>query len=96
LIVEEVAKVYPELVVKGTDGKPQTVAYHLLPAMLLNELQTQARELDEKDERIAALQKGVDAMKRKITQVDALAARLDAIERNARASSPELLAATMR
>jgi hypothetical protein len=42
LIAEEVAKVYSELVVDGADGKPQTVAYHLLPAMLLNELKKQS------------------------------------------------------
>ena len=42
LIAEEVEKVYPELVVHGAGGKAQTVAYHVLPAMLLNELQKQA------------------------------------------------------
>jgi hypothetical protein len=39
LVAEEVARVYPELVTYGDDGKPISVAYHLLPAMLLNELQ---------------------------------------------------------
>ena len=39
LIAEEVAEVYPDLVVKGTDGQIQTVQYHKLIPMLLNELQ---------------------------------------------------------
>ena len=41
LIAEEVARVYPELVVYGTDGKVITIRYHELIPMLLNELQKQ-------------------------------------------------------
>ena len=47
---------YPELVTYGADRKVQAVAYHLLPAMLLNEMQKQVRERQQKDARIAALQ----------------------------------------
>ena len=39
LIAEEVADLYPDLVAYDDDGKPYSVRYHLLPAMLLNELQ---------------------------------------------------------
>ncbi len=46
LVAEEVAKVYPELVVYGPDGKVQTVRYSMLSSMLLNELQKQARQND--------------------------------------------------
>jgi hypothetical protein len=45
LVAEEVAKVYPELVVSGPDGKVQTVRYSMLSAMLLNELQKQTVEV---------------------------------------------------
>ena len=45
LIAEEVAKVYPELVTHNSDGKIESVQYHELIAMLLNELQRQQREL---------------------------------------------------
>jgi len=38
LIAEEVAKVYPDLVVYGTDGKVETVQYHKLTPMLVNEV----------------------------------------------------------
>jgi hypothetical protein len=44
LVAEEVAKVYPELVVYGPDRKILTVRYSMLSAMLLNELQKQSRE----------------------------------------------------
>jgi hypothetical protein len=43
LIAEEVAEVLPELVVLNKDGQPESVAYHLLPSLLLNELQKEHR-----------------------------------------------------
>jgi hypothetical protein len=45
LVAEEVAAVFPELVAYNQAGKPETVKYHVLPALLLNELQRQEREL---------------------------------------------------
>jgi hypothetical protein len=41
LIAEEVEQVMPELAVRGADGQIETVAYHEMPALLLNELQKQ-------------------------------------------------------
>jgi hypothetical protein len=38
------AEIYPELVVRDTNGQPLSVRYHVLPAMLLNELQRQQRD----------------------------------------------------
>src|SRR4029079_19568961 len=38
LIAEEVAEVFPDLVVYDEEGLPFTVKYHLLSAMLLNEM----------------------------------------------------------
>ena len=66
LIAEEVAEVFPELVVFGEDGQPETVKYHLLSSLLLNEFQklalrNQSVEASyeklraEKDREIAAL-----------------------------------------
>jgi Chaperone of endosialidase len=46
LIAEEVAKVYPELVVRNTKGEVESVLYHELTPMLLNELQHQHSELE--------------------------------------------------
>jgi len=100
LIAEEVEKVYPELVIDGADGKPETVAYQVLPAMLLNEVQKQARD---KDAQIAALrrqvasqEKQIDALKKKDGQIDALVERMNALERQARLARPEHLASAMR
>jgi hypothetical protein len=47
LIAEEVAKVYPELVIKGADGKVESVQYHELIPMLLNEVQHQQQQIAE-------------------------------------------------
>ncbi len=103
LIAEEVAKVYPELVIHGPDGKVETVAYHMLPAMLLNEVQKQARanqrlahQLAQRDAQIATLQRQVLAMQKKNVEIDTLAARLDALERQARASGRDRLASATR
>jgi hypothetical protein len=82
LIAEEVAKVYPELVVNGADGRPDTAVYHVLPAMLLKELQKQSRELAHKDAQIAVQQR----------QIDALARRLEVVERQARTTPMDRLA----
>ena len=46
LIAEEVAEIYPDLVVRDTDDQPAGVRYHVLPAMLLNELQRQQRVIE--------------------------------------------------
>ncbi|MCH7664860.1 MAG: tail fiber domain-containing protein [Acidobacteria bacterium] len=45
LIAEEVADVFPELVVYDDEGEPSTVRYHYLPSLLLNELQKQHRRI---------------------------------------------------
>ena len=43
LIAEEVAETFPELVVYDENGKPETVSYHLLSTLLLNEFQEERR-----------------------------------------------------
>lgn len=55
LVAEEVARVYPELVSYGPDGKPMTVHYSTLSAMLLNELQKQTRKNDRQAQQIETL-----------------------------------------
>ena len=85
------------------DGKPESVVYHLLPAMLLNEMQKQARENQRKDADIVALhqqlaaQHGkIGALQKEIARIDTLTARLSALEENARMAGPERLVAAMR
>jgi hypothetical protein len=62
LVAEEVAQVFPELVVYGDNGEPETVSYHLLATLLLNEFQkeqsasrAQAIELARLKEQMAAM-----------------------------------------
>ena len=45
LIAEEVARVFPELVVYDDQGLPETVKYRFLSSLLLNELQKQRRRI---------------------------------------------------
>jgi hypothetical protein len=45
LIAEQVAKIFPNLVAYGPDGKPDAIAYQELPALLLAEIQRQQREI---------------------------------------------------
>jgi hypothetical protein len=52
LIAEEVAKVYPSLVQNDQAGRPFTVLYHELPAMLLNEVQRQQVIIEKLQSRI--------------------------------------------
>ena len=74
LIAEEVAKIYPELVVYGKDGEVESVQYHQLPALLLNELQKQEQKIREQETKIGQQQ----------ILIQDLASRLKALEeRNA-------------
>ena len=55
LIAEEVAVIAPNLVIYDKDGLPETVKYHDLVPMMLNELQKHCRLLAERDLVIADL-----------------------------------------
>ena len=54
LIAEEVAKVYPELVIRDDAGQIQGVRYEELAPMLLNEVQQQQQRMAEQDLRFKA------------------------------------------
>ena len=56
LIGEEVAHVYPELVIYDGNGQVGSLKYHELPVLLLNELQKQHKRIEELEARIAALE----------------------------------------
>jgi len=56
LIAEEVAEVYPDLVVKNKDGQVETVQYHKLIPMLLNELQKEHEGMEQAYDMIRELQ----------------------------------------
>ena len=56
LIAEEVAEVYPELVAHSADGQIETVQYHKLTPMLLNELLVMNKRLQQAQAREQALE----------------------------------------
>src|SRR6266571_4463186 len=55
LVAEEVAEVAPQLVVSDQAGAPQTVRYHFVNAMLLNEVQKQRTTIVRQESRIQEL-----------------------------------------
>jgi hypothetical protein len=55
LVAEEVAKVSPDLVIKDRDGKPYTVRYEAVNAMLLNEFLKEHRQVQEQQKQIEQL-----------------------------------------
>jgi hypothetical protein len=64
LIAEEVAEIYPDLVVRSADGQIETVKYQLLDPMLLNEVQKQQEHIRSLEERLAQVEaelKGIAA-----------------------------------
>ena len=66
LIAEEVEKVNPDLVVRDEEGKPYTVRYDAVNAMLLNEFLKEHRKVKSKSEiaqaKVAQQQKEIEAL----------------------------------
>jgi hypothetical protein len=89
LVAEEVEKVYPELVVYGADGKVQTVRYTMMTAMLLNELQKQARENRQQAEDNRQRSSQIDRQSR---QIELLSKRLAQAQASERAEAAQLRA----
>jgi hypothetical protein len=56
LIAEEVAEIYPELVVYDDEGRPQAIRSQLLDPLLLNEIQKQRREIEDLKARLEKLE----------------------------------------
>jgi hypothetical protein len=72
LIAEEVAQVYPELVVHGEDGSVQGVYYDQLAPMLLNEVQQQRREIANQKAQIADQAQQLREMQQQLAEVGEL------------------------
>jgi len=58
LVAEEVEQVMPELVARDATGAVESVAYHEMPAMLLNEIQKQQAQIEELRRMVQALTDG--------------------------------------
>jgi hypothetical protein len=87
LIAEEVAKVNPALVLPDKEGKPYTVRYDAVNAMLLNEflkehrrVEQQAREIQKQRKTISELRRGMDSfvveLKEQASQIQRVSAEL--------------------
>src|SRR5213596_470108 len=62
LIAEEVAEVNPDLVVRDKDGKPYSVRYDQVNAMLLNEFLKAHRKIQEQEATITQLRKSMETV----------------------------------
>ncbi len=62
LLAEEVEKVNPDLVVRDKEGKPYSVRYDQVNAMLLNEFLKEHRKVHEQELTIAELKSGMQAL----------------------------------
>jgi hypothetical protein len=71
LIAEEVAKVNPALVLPDREGKPYTVRYDAVNAMLLNEFLKEHRMVQEQGAMIARQQKQIEALTTAVQKVSA-------------------------
>jgi len=65
LVAEEVAKVNPALVVPDEEGKPFSVRYEEVNAMLLNEFLKEHRKVAALEATVAVQQKGFEAQQKK-------------------------------
>lgn len=81
LIAEEVAEIYPELVVFDEDGNPYTVKYHLLYALMLNEIQRCHRIIEDHENALALVdEKMEEVITNYVTNLQSLLARISALE----------------
>jgi hypothetical protein len=84
LVAEEVEKINPDLVARDDEGKPYSVRYEAVNAMLLNEFLKEHRRVEEQQEKISDLkaalaQQGKDlaaAIARQQEEIRALSASL--------------------
>ena len=75
LVAEEVEKVNPDLVARDDEGKPYTVRYEAVNAMLLNEFLKEHRKVEQQrkdfEEALAQQQKQIDALTAGLQKVSA-------------------------
>jgi trimeric autotransporter adhesin len=71
LVAEQVEKVNPDLVVRDKEGKPYSVRYEQVNAMLLNEFLKEHRKNEEQEATIARQQKQIEALTAGLQKVSA-------------------------
>ena len=89
LVAEEVEKVNPELVVRDEDGKPYTVRYDAVNAMLLNEFLKEHKKVEEQQATMTQLKKDFSATIAQLTaRLDEQAAQIQKVSAQLAAASP--------
>jgi len=69
LIAEEVARVYPELVIRSGSGEIEGVRYEELTPMLLNQMQQQQRTIVAQARRLAAQNRRIDEEAQQLDEI---------------------------
>jgi hypothetical protein len=81
LIAEEVARVNPALVIPDKEGKPYTVRYDAVNAMLLNEFLKEHKKVQDLEATVAQQQKGMEVLtaqlKEHAAQIQKVSAQLE-------------------
>jgi hypothetical protein len=81
LVAEEVEKVNPDLVARDEQGKPYTVRYEAVNAMLLNEFLKEHREVQEQKATIAEFKKEIASLsaivKEQAAQIQKVSAQIE-------------------
>jgi hypothetical protein len=97
LVAEEVEKVNSDLVVRDREGKPYSVRYEAVNAMLLNEFLKEHREVAELKSTVAEQRKGMEAiaaqLKEQAAQIQKVSSKLAKASPSHRGLRPSKLAA---
>jgi hypothetical protein len=75
VVAEQVEKVNPDLITRDAGGKPYTVRYEAVNAMLLNEFLKEHRKVEKLEANAAQQQKQIEAL---IAGLQKVSARLEA------------------
>jgi hypothetical protein len=68
LIAEEVEEIFPTLISRDEDGAISTVRYHLLPALLLNELQKQQKIIETQQATIVEMNNAINEIRTELRE----------------------------
>ena len=96
LVAEEVEKVNPDLVARDRDGKPYTVRYEAVNAMLLNEFLKEHKAFIEEQRKVQEQEAAITQLKQDFQsrlahqqkQVEALTMGLQKVSEQSRMSKP--------
>jgi Chaperone of endosialidase len=89
LVAEDVEKINPDLVVRDKDGKPYSVRYDQVNAMLLNEFLKEHRKNEEQQATITQQRKDFEAaIAQQQKQIEALTAQIQKVSAQSEASKP--------